>query len=108
MTLDSLHCVAGQARRPDAAETEALFASLPEWRLEDDALTRDFRFADYHETIAFVNALAWIAHREDHHPDLCVHYNRVRVQWRTHAAGGITLNDFICAAKSQALMTRHP
>ena len=53
--------------------------------------------------MAFVNALAWISHREDHHPDLCVGYNQCRVEYRTHAADGLTENDFICAAKCDAL-----
>jgi 4a-hydroxytetrahydrobiopterin dehydratase len=56
--------------------------------------------------MAFVNALAWIAHREDHHPDLSVHYNRAVVNFSTHDAGGLTLNDFICAAKTEALLAR--
>ncbi len=64
---------------------------------------RTFLFANYHETIAFVNALAWIAHHEDHHPDLQVHYNRCVVAFSTHSAGGVTLNDVICAAKAERL-----
>jgi 4a-hydroxytetrahydrobiopterin dehydratase len=69
-------------------------------------LSKTFRFADYYQTMAFVNALAWIAHQEDHHPDLSVHYNRVVVHFSTHDAGGLTLNDFICAAKTEALQGR--
>ena len=61
-------------------------------------------FADYYKTMAFVNALAWIAHAEDHHPDMSVHYNRAVVRFSTHDAGGLTLNDFICAAKAEALL----
>ncbi len=53
--------------------------------------------------MAFVNATAWISHREDHHPDLSVHYNKCVVSYSTHDAGGVTLNDFICAAKLDAL-----
>lgn len=59
----------------------------------------------FHETIAFVNALAWVAHREDHHPDLSVGYNRCAVRFNTHAVGGLSVNDFICAAKLDALLT---
>ena len=81
-------------------------AALPEWQLRDGALERTFRFTDYWETIAFVNALAWIVHREDHHPDLAVGYNRCTVRWNTHSVGGISINDFICAAKTDAVERR--
>jgi 4a-hydroxytetrahydrobiopterin dehydratase len=54
--------------------------------------------------MAFVNALAWIAHTEDHHPDLGVHYDRVVVRWSSHDAGGLTDNDLLCAAKVDALI----
>jgi 4a-hydroxytetrahydrobiopterin dehydratase len=53
--------------------------------------------------MAFVNASAWISHREDHHPDLLVGYNRCRAAYVTHAIGGLSENDFICAAKLDAL-----
>ena len=60
-------------------------------------------FKNYYETLAFVNAVAWIVHGEDHHPDLSVGYNRCRVEFSTHSIGGISENDFICAAKIEAL-----
>ena len=77
------------------------------WALADDdrAIEREFRFMDFHETMAFVNAVAWIAHRADHHPDLQVGYNRCTVRWSTHSVGGPSENDFICAAKVDALLT---
>jgi 4a-hydroxytetrahydrobiopterin dehydratase len=75
------------------------------WNLADDqVLTREFSFGNFHETMAFVNAVAWIAHREDHHPDLQVSYNRCRVSYTTHAANGLTENDFICAAHIDQLL----
>ena len=82
-----------------------LLPDVPEWSLAENgaALTRTFRFDDYHRTMAFVNALAFIAHREDHHPDLGVHYDRVEVRYSTHDVGGLSENDFICAAKAGAL-----
>jgi 4a-hydroxytetrahydrobiopterin dehydratase len=86
---------------------EAMRAQLhPDWRLADEgkALTRTLAFRDYHEVMAFVNALAWISHREDHHPDLSVHYNKVVVRYSTHSVGGLSDNDFICAAKLDALL----
>jgi 4a-hydroxytetrahydrobiopterin dehydratase len=67
-------------------------------------IKKTFPFKNYHETMAFVNASAWVSHREDHHPDMSVHYNRCVVAFSTHDAGGITLNDFICAAKMDALL----
>jgi 4a-hydroxytetrahydrobiopterin dehydratase len=109
-TLDDLlaaHCVprAGAGHRLDAEQVQQRLRPLPGWALVEDgaAITRTFRFADYYRTLAFVNALAHIAHREDHHPDLSVHYDRVLVRWSTHDVGGLSENDFICAAKASAL-----
>ena len=86
-------------------EVAALLAELRDWRIENGLLTRTFAFANYHETMAFVNAVAWIAHRQDHHPDLAVGYNGCRVDWSTHSVGGLSENDFICAARVDALLT---
>lgn len=106
--LASRHCrpLKGPEHRLDAAAIEARMAALPEWRLLEDgaAISRSFKFDDYHRTMAFVNALAYVAHREDHHPDLGVHYNRVEVRYSTHDVGGLSENDFICAAKADALL----
>jgi 4a-hydroxytetrahydrobiopterin dehydratase len=66
-------------------------------------LVKTFRFANYHETMAFVNASAWISHREDHHPEIHMTYNTARVAYDTHSCNGISRNDFICAAKLDAL-----
>jgi 4a-hydroxytetrahydrobiopterin dehydratase len=100
--LAAMHCRAGAARLT-SAELERAHAALPGWSSEGQRLTKTFRFPDYYRSIAFVNALAWTANREDHHPDLGVHYNRVEVAWSTHDAGGITLNDCICAARTDQL-----
>ncbi|GGY20539.1 4a-hydroxytetrahydrobiopterin dehydratase [Paludibacterium paludis] len=103
--LLELSCEAQHGMSPLAPSTrEQLHSHLPGWQIEGIELSKWFHFGNYHETMAFVNALAWIAHREDHHPDLSVHYNRVHVRFSTHDAGGLTLNDFICAAKAEALM----
>jgi 4a-hydroxytetrahydrobiopterin dehydratase len=80
-----------------------MLAQLKGWTLQDGRLTKTYPFANYHHTMAFVNALAWISHREDHHPDLEVGYNKCRVTYWTHAVGGLSENDFICAAKCDAL-----
>lgn len=101
------HCTALRDERPcTGPEIDAQLLQLPGWALRDGAIERAFEFRDYYETIAFVNALAWIVHREDHHPDLVVGYNRCSVRWSTHSVGGISENDFICAAKTDAVFTR--
>ena len=73
------------------------------WRLIDGALEKTFTFANFHETMAFVNAVAWIAHREDHHPDLALGYSRCTVRVNTHDVGGISVSDFHCAGAVDAL-----
>ena len=87
-----------------ASDIEAHLRDAPGWALADGAIEKTFRFGSYHETMAFVNALAWIAHAEDHHPDLLVKYASCQVRFNTHSVGGISLNDFICAAKVDALL----
>ena len=89
----------------DAAAIGRHLAQAPGWVLNDGAIERRYDFADFHQTMAFVNALAWIAHREDHHPDLAVGYNLCVVRFNTHSVGGISINDFICAAKVDALLS---
>ncbi|NWK79959.1 4a-hydroxytetrahydrobiopterin dehydratase [Aquitalea sp. LB_tupeE] len=107
MNLLELHCETAHGLSPLDANTASQFlAKLPDWEIQGIELCKTFGFADYYQTMAFVNALAWIAHQEDHHPDLSVHYNRAVVRFSTHDAGGLTLNDFICAAKTEALQGR--
>jgi len=84
-------------------QTAEMLKQLKGWIVEDGKLVKLYPFKNYHETMAFVNALAWISHREDHHPDLLVSYNKCRVEYITHAIGGLSENDFICAAKADAL-----
>lgn len=79
-------------------------AAAPGWALVDGAIQKRFEFADFHRTIGFVNALAWIANAEDHHPDLQLSYGHCTVRFNTHSVGGISINDFICAAKVDALL----
>jgi 4a-hydroxytetrahydrobiopterin dehydratase len=87
-----------------SAEVTRLLSALPGWALEADGpISKTYKFADYHQTMAFVNAVAWVAHREDHHPDLEVGYNRCKVKYSTHSVGGLSENDFICAAKVEEL-----
>ena len=85
------------------AQVKPLLKGLPGWGLEGGRIARTYRFKNYFETMAFVNAAAWVSHREDHHPDMLVGYNECRVSYVTHAIGGLSENDFICAAKLDAL-----
>lgn len=85
------------------ATIDAQLTALPDWAFQNNAISRTFHFKNYYETIAFVNALAYLAHAQDHHPDLQVHYNRCVVVFSTHSVGGVSINDFICAAKLDAL-----
>ncbi|MGQ3084175.1 MAG: 4a-hydroxytetrahydrobiopterin dehydratase [Hydrogenophaga sp.] len=73
------------------------------WKLIDGALEKTYQFANFHETMAFVNALAWVAHREDHHPDLALGYSRCTVRFNTHDVNGISVSDFHCAGAVDAL-----
>jgi 4a-hydroxytetrahydrobiopterin dehydratase len=95
----------GSEHKLTEARIRELLPEIPGWELAENghALVRTFRFRDYHRTMAFVNALAYVAHREDHHPDLGVHYDRCVVRFSTHDVGGLSENDFICAAKADAL-----
>ena len=86
------------------AEISALLAEVGGWSHAGGAIRKTYSFANYGETVAFVNAVAWIAQREDHHPDITFGYNRCEVAFNTHSIGGISMNDFICAAKIEALL----
>ena len=105
--LAQAHCIArhGHEHRLTAASIRELLPQLPGWALAEDghALCKTFRFPDYYRTMSFVNALAHIANAENHHPDLSVHYDRCVVRFSTHDVGGLSENDFICAAKADAL-----
>ncbi len=83
-----------------------LVAQIPGWELDEagKAIVRAFTFKDFAQTILFVNAVAWMAEQEGHHPDLEVGYGRCTVRYNTHSIGGLSENDFICAAKVNALL----
>ena len=105
--LTSKRCVPCEGGVPPLtpeAVTE-LLAEVPGWSVSPDgkSVSRDFRFKNYWQTMAFVNAVAWIAHQEDHHPDLEVFYDHCVVRYSTHAIDGLSENDLICAAKVSAL-----
>src|SRR3977135_4027620 len=82
-----------------------MLKGLSGWEYKDGLVQKTFKFKNYHETMAFVNATAWISHREDHHPDIAVVYNKCVVTYSTHSAGGVTGKDFECAEKIEKLQT---
>ena len=102
--LDKKHCVPceGGVEPLDMAAAKQIAQAIdPAWSIADDAthIVREFKFSNYAKTISFVNAVAWIAEAEDHHPDLVVKYGSCRVEYSTHSIGGLSENDFICAKK---------
>lgn len=84
-------------------EVASLRAEVPEWSLKENSIERDFKFKDFKEAIAFTNAVAGVADSQDHHPDILVSYNRVRLTLTTHKTGGLTRNDFILASRIDRL-----
>jgi 4a-hydroxytetrahydrobiopterin dehydratase len=88
----------------DDAQIRSHLAQVSGWQLKNGAIEKTFSFRNYHETLGFVNALGWIANTEDHHPELRVTFDRCMVRFDSHDVGGISVNDFICAAKADALV----
>jgi 4a-hydroxytetrahydrobiopterin dehydratase len=103
MKLEQRHCTR-QGVTLDEAAIATLLHEVPGWSVADNVLARTFTLPDYRATIAFVNAVATLAEHEDHHPEMTVGYTTCRVSWTTHSAGSaLSDNDFICAAKANAL-----
>ncbi|HET6914260.1 MAG TPA: 4a-hydroxytetrahydrobiopterin dehydratase [Rhodanobacteraceae bacterium] len=104
--LASQHC---QPRKGESALGQArakeLLATLPGWELAESgkAIGKSFKFKDFHETLGFINAIGWMANKQDHHPDLEAGYNRCTLRWSTHDVDGLSMNDFICAAKVEQI-----
>lgn len=90
-----------------AAEINSHLALIAGWQLSSGKICKSFDFGNYYETLAFINAIAYVVHAEDHHPELTVTFNRCIVRFDTHSVnggqGGISENDFICAAKVDAI-----
>lgn len=84
-------------------EISGLLGSLEGWERAGNAIRKTYSFTNYYETMAFVNMTAWVSHKEDHHPDIHVGYNQCQIEYFTHAIGGLSENDFICAAKIDTL-----
>lgn len=104
--LQSGRCQAQVTALDEAAINERL-ALLPQWKREGQRIVRSFDFKNYYRTLAFVNALAWIAHTQDHHPELVVTYGSCTVKFDTHSVQGLSENDFICAARVDLLAEQH-
>jgi len=81
-----------------------LMKQLDGWVQHGQVIGKTFDFTNYHQAMSFVNAVAWVSNQEDHHPELTVSYNKCKVEYTTHAVNGLSENDFICAAKVDALL----
>lgn len=105
--LHTQHCQHQHGPALAAPQADTLLAQVQGWAIDHSVpggvLHRSFQFPDFHRTMAFVNAVAWIAHQQDHHPDLAVSYDRCTLRWSTHSAHGLSINDFICAARVDQL-----
>ena len=90
----------------EQSERNELNELLEHWHNTEDGLSlqRELRFKNYYQTTAFINGVFWIAHHEDHHPEILLTYNTCRITYSTHSVGGISLKDFICAAKIENLL----
>lgn len=108
--LSEKHCkpCEGNVTPLSHVEAKAFLSKLhPDWRLAQDSksISREWQFKNFYHTMSFVNAAAYIANAEDHHPDLEVGYGYCRMKFNTHSIGGLSENDFICGAKVDALGT---
>jgi 4a-hydroxytetrahydrobiopterin dehydratase len=103
--LARLQCRPCTAATPALGQDQinSLLAQLDGWGQHGSAINKIFDFKNFHETMAFVNAVAWVSNQQDHHPELMVGYNKCKVEYMTHAVHGLSENDFICAAKVDAL-----
>lgn len=110
MSLAEKTCQPCHGGVPPLDDTRAreLLAETPGWRIENAGIVRDFAFKNYYETTAFVSAVVWIAHRQDHHPEISFGYKTCRIRYSTHSVGGLSDNDFICAARINALVPDRP
>jgi 4a-hydroxytetrahydrobiopterin dehydratase len=101
MDLKDKKCVPCEGGTPPFTEKQAkkYFFQVKGWELEGKSIKKRFKFKDFAEAMKFVNKVAKIAEKEDHHPDILINYNRVKLELSTHAIGGLSENDFILAAK---------
>lgn len=108
--LSMQHCrpCKGSENAMSKTQITELLTRMPGWQLinESKAISKDFKFDDFRQTLGFINAVGFMANHEDHHPDLSAGYGHCTLQWSTHDVGGLSLNDFICAARVEALLAR--
>ena len=108
--LSTQHCqpCKGKEHALDNTQVAEWLSRLPGWQLHDDgkAIIKDFNFKDFHHTLGFINAVGFMANHEDHHPEIAAGYGHCQLLWSTHDVGGLSLNDFICAARVEALLAR--
>ena len=107
LDLTSKQCKSCEGGVPPltAAKAKIMFKQIQGWQLQSKLISKTYAFKNYYQTMAFVNAVAWVSHREDHHPDMVIGYNQCIVSYTTHAVDGLSENDFICAAKIDKLFT---
>lgn len=109
--LSTIRCVACEGGVPPLTKDEIqdLLKKVNHWSVSSDnkIINQRFSFKNFHQVMAFVNAIAWISHIENHHPDLELGYNYCQVNYTTHAINGLSKNDFICAAKIDALQAQY-
>jgi len=84
-------------------EAESLVLEIPSWTLGEKEIRREFRFRDFREAMRFTNDVAAIVNEQDHHPDILISYNKVKLTFSTHKINGLSMNDFIMAAKIDLL-----
>jgi 4a-hydroxytetrahydrobiopterin dehydratase len=87
-------------------EAEQLLREIPQWLIGEHTIEREFRFKDFRQAMDFVNKVAGVANEQDHHPDIYIYYNKVRLTLTTHKIGGLSLNDFIVAARIDLTVDR--
>lgn len=108
--LASQHCqpLKGQKNALGSEKVTELLHRLPGWQLTENklAIIKDFKFPDFRHTLGFINAVGFMANHEDHHPDIEAGYGHCQLLWSTHDVGGLSLNDFICAARVEGLLAR--
>ncbi len=108
-TLSTQRCHPQSGKQAlDDPRIDTLLGEVPGWQVDDArrAIAKDFRFKDFHHTLGFINAVGFMANQQDHHPDIEAGYGHCRLRWSTHDVGGLSLNDFICAARVDGLLAQ--
>lgn len=105
--LAEQYCIPCTSETPVLTQEQltTLIGQLDAWELHERSIIKTVTLSNFHQTMSFVNAIAWIANQEDHHPELTITYNKCKIEYTTHVVNGLSGNDFICAAKIDALLT---